>query len=322
MDRNDAEQPSNRLLEDNQFEPFVYMSALPTPAGPYDSIRLEGLKRYNRGLFILDIRHMPEGCGTWPAFWLTDEANWPVNGEIDILEGVNTQTNAKMALHTTRECVMDDVPLGVRTGAWDTAVGVPKKNGELDMTLRDANDCFVYNPHQWLNQGCVTVSDNDSSIGTGLNENGGGVYVLEWDPINRFMKSWVFTPHKSIPPNLREVLHSVRGSSSSSNIRSGFGQVVRPEPELWGLPYAYYPIGDGTNCPATHFRNMHIIFNLALCGSVAGNRFFLDCPALHKQYGSCESYLASNPTDAITQFYWKIRGVYVFEREWEKAWVK
>jgi hypothetical protein len=24
---------------------------------------------------------MPAGCGTWPAFWLTDEANWPVNGK-------------------------------------------------------------------------------------------------------------------------------------------------------------------------------------------------------------------------------------------------
>lgn len=68
-------------------EQFVYMSSAPTKNGPRDSVRLEGKKRFNRGLFILDVRHMPDGCGVWPAFWMTDEAAWPRNGEVDILEG-------------------------------------------------------------------------------------------------------------------------------------------------------------------------------------------------------------------------------------------
>ena len=62
-------------------ETFVIISSSPTPEGPRNSVRLEGLRRFNRGLFIIDLRHMPAGCGTWPAFWLTDEANWPVNGK-------------------------------------------------------------------------------------------------------------------------------------------------------------------------------------------------------------------------------------------------
>ena len=66
-------------------EPFLYMSTAPTESGPRESIRLEGKRRFNRGLFIMDVRHMPTGCGVWPAFWLTDEANWPVNGEIGTL---------------------------------------------------------------------------------------------------------------------------------------------------------------------------------------------------------------------------------------------
>lgn len=99
-------------------EPFVYMSTSPTEEGPRNSVRLEGLKRYNRGLFILDVRHMPAGCASWPAFWLTDEPNWPVNGEIDILEGVNTQTLVKTALHSTMDCSMEDVPMGLKTGSW------------------------------------------------------------------------------------------------------------------------------------------------------------------------------------------------------------
>lgn len=71
-----------------QNEEFVYMSSTPTEEGLRDSVRLEGKTRFNRGLFILDVRHMPDGCGVWPAFWLTDEAVWPDNGEVDILEGV------------------------------------------------------------------------------------------------------------------------------------------------------------------------------------------------------------------------------------------
>jgi len=69
-------------------EEFVYMSSAPTHHGPRDSVRLEGKRRFDRGLFILDVRHMPDGCGIWPAFWLTDEANWPMNGEVDVLEGM------------------------------------------------------------------------------------------------------------------------------------------------------------------------------------------------------------------------------------------
>lgn len=108
-------------------EPFLYLKTAPTEKGPRDSIRLEGKRRYNRGLFIIDVRHMPQGCGVWPAFWMTDEANWPVNGEIDIVEGVNFQDEAKTALHTTKECDMFDVPQGTMTGTWDTAVGIPDR---------------------------------------------------------------------------------------------------------------------------------------------------------------------------------------------------
>ena len=42
-------------------EPFVYMSSAPTIGGPRNSIRLEGNRRFNRGLFVIDLRHMPAG---------------------------------------------------------------------------------------------------------------------------------------------------------------------------------------------------------------------------------------------------------------------
>lgn len=309
-DNKDSSKPSSSAStsQDQTEESFIYMTSAPTEEGHRDSIRLESYKRYNRGLFIIDIRHMPAGCGTWPAFWMTDKEKWPLNGEIDIIEGVNKQTVMKTALHSSQVCTMDDVPPNSRTGKWDIAQGVPDDFGHIDMTAREVTDCFVWNPHQWLNEGCVAVSDKDGTLGTPLNEKGGGVFVLEWDPINSHLRTWVFTPHLSVPTNLRESINTA--SNEDKRIR------VTPDPSLWGLPFGYFPIGRGTNCPSKHFQNMQLIFNLAFCGTVSGNRFFLDCPVEFKKFGSCEKYIASNP-EALREAYWKIRGVYVYEREWE-----
>ena len=102
--------------------PFVYMSSQPTQQGPREAVRLEGRTLFNRGLFILDVRHMPAGCGVWPAFWLTNEEHWPDYGEVDIVEGINNQTQAKTALHTSAMCNMyAHVPDYNRTGVWDRA---------------------------------------------------------------------------------------------------------------------------------------------------------------------------------------------------------
>lgn len=296
-------------------ETFVYISSSATPEGPRNSVRLEGRRRFNRGLFIIDLRHMPAGCGTWPAFWLTDEANWPVNGEIDIVEGVSYQDTAKTALHATQECRMDDIPEGANTGGWDTAVGIPdRKTGIPDMTFRNATDCFVYEPHQWLNQGCVAtdLKMEGRSLGVGLNDNGGGVYALEWDPINHHIRSWVFAPHARVPRNLRDALRSATNEDVETRIA--------PDTNQWGLPYGYFPIGDGTTCPSKHFRNMRLVINLAFCGSVAGNRYFMDCPNQFKDFKTCNEWVASNPEELQNGAHWKIRGVYVYEREWLNQW--
>ena len=38
------------------------------------------------------------GCATWPAFWTVAGQNWPQKGKIDIVKGVNKQTNNQMTL--------------------------------------------------------------------------------------------------------------------------------------------------------------------------------------------------------------------------------
>lgn len=136
---------------------------------------------------------------------------------------------------------MFDVPMGIMTGSWDTAVGIPDtKTGIPDMTFRYAQNCFVYDPHQWLNQGCVAIDQDGGSLGGPLNEKGGGIFVLEWDPLNRLMRTWVFSPHTKVPENLVDAIRTAHQANEKDR--------VMPIPDLWPLPYGYFPIGAWDPC--------------------------------------------------------------------------
>ena len=299
----------------NVTQEFVTLKSASTAKGPRESVRLEGKTRFDRGLFLLDLDHMPAGCGVWPAFWLTNEDHWPDHGEIDIMEGVNYQTTAKTALHTSESCTMyAHDPRWEWTGVWDNATGIPNTYTGIPATeiKVPADNCWVMAPHQWANQGCVAVDSRNYTIGEPLNEQGGGVYALEWDPANGYIKSWAFTPHDSTPTNLHQAM-----ATSSLNQEHR----VAPDPKTWGPPYAYFAIGKESGCSSNHFQNIRLIFNLAFCGTVSGNRFFTDCPRQQKIFNvsndpvlSCNAWIHSQPEE-LAEAYWKIRGVYVYERD-------
>ncbi|GKZ70348.1 hypothetical protein AnigIFM50267_005986 [Aspergillus niger] len=124
------------------------------------SVRISSDATYNHGLFILDLEHMPGGiCGTWPAFWLVG-ADWPNNGEIDIIEGVNQQSGNDMTLHTSDGCSISSS--SDFTGSMTT------------------DNCYVYAAGQSSNAGCGITDPDATSYGTAFNANGGGVFATEW----------------------------------------------------------------------------------------------------------------------------------------------
>lgn len=152
------------------------------------SVRLESADKYNEGLFILDVAHMPVGPGVWPAYWLVG-GGWPANGEIDILEYVDDGTNFNhMTLHTRDACDQTN-DAGAFLGSW-TSGGDP--NG-LD------TNCYIYAS---ANVGCGIEALNET-VGAAWNENGGGVYATEWVR-NEFIRIWIFKKG-SVPADITNV---------------------------------------------------------------------------------------------------------------------
>lgn len=143
------------------------------------SVRLTSKKSYNQGLVILDVAHMPGGiCGTWPAFWMVGP-DWPNDGEIDIIEGVNSQNSNSMTLHTDAGCSITN-------------------NGQYTGTLTTSN-CNVAAAGQSANAGCQINTPNTASYGTGFNSQGGGVYATEWT--SETISIWFF-PRDSVPSDI------------------------------------------------------------------------------------------------------------------------
>uniref|UniRef100_A0A914DY21 GH16 domain-containing protein n=1 Tax=Acrobeloides nanus TaxID=290746 RepID=A0A914DY21_9BILA len=81
------------------------------------TLRIQSTYRYNSGLFILSLDHMPTGRGTWPAFW-TYGLYWPQNGEIDILEGIYALDANQIHIHTRDSCLQYRNTSSYMTGEW------------------------------------------------------------------------------------------------------------------------------------------------------------------------------------------------------------
>lgn len=109
-----------------------------------NSVRIQTQDYFTIGsVFVFDATHLPFGCSVWPSFW-TSGVNWPSQGEIDILEGINLMTANQMAIHTGDGCTI---------------------NG---------NSCST-------GAGCTTGEKSDKSYGSAFAAAGGGVWAAQFD---------------------------------------------------------------------------------------------------------------------------------------------
>jgi len=162
----------------------VYMGSVHTTVATgrgRDSVRLSSKQTWTvklgspTYLFVIDLNHMPIGCGTWPAWWFVGPG-WPNAGEIDIIEGVNVNTQNAITMHTNAGCSLQKGPCG--TGTRSNHPNCQSGGGD--------------------NSGCG-ISGPANSYGTPYNSKMGGVTIMLWDHQN--ISSWFF-PRGSIPSDL------------------------------------------------------------------------------------------------------------------------
>ncbi|KZP21848.1 glycoside hydrolase family 16 protein [Athelia psychrophila] len=158
-----------------------------------NSVRIKSTAAYTTHVAVFNVNHMPEGCGTWPAIWEVDEADWPNGGEIDIVEGVNNVTPNQSTLHTGPGCTIP--ASGV--SQYGTTVGT---------------DC---NANDNGNAGCGVKSPDANSFGPAFNAAGGGYYAMERTSTS--IKVWFWSRGSSSIP-------AAVSSGASSIDTSGWGE--------------------------------------------------------------------------------------------------
>ncbi|THH33258.1 hypothetical protein EUX98_g900 [Antrodiella citrinella] len=202
-----------------------------------DSVRIISRNAYDEALIILDLQHMPEGCGTWPAFWsLSQQGPWPNGGEIDFIEGVNLDTQNLASLHTTPECTMPQSRL---------------ESGNPTSLECNANVNY--------NQGCGVSFAKPASYGSPFNAEGGGFYVIARTK-QEGVRIWFWSRNEATIPD------EVRNPPDES-------QAIEPQ-DSWGIPEAVFPLDNNSTCDYdSHFNAHQLVFDLTFCGDWAGSAY-------------------------------------------------
>lgn len=150
-----------------------------------DSIKITSKQFYGPGtVWIFDANHMPYGCAVWPSFW-TKGLNWPAQGEIDIVEGINLMQNNQMALHTFSGC---------------SAASGTDQTGTAGTT----------NCNSTGDAGCTVSENAPNSFGAGFASAGGGVWATQFDVSGIYIWFWT---RATVPASITTATDSLDISS-------------------------------------------------------------------------------------------------------------
>ncbi|CAE6413471.1 unnamed protein product [Rhizoctonia solani] len=236
------------------------------------SVRISSKYIMNGGLAILDAVHMPYGCGTWPAWWTTDVPNWPRNGEIDILEGINGYTRNQASLHTAVGCT------------------IPADYGSTG-TLAASTVCAA---DLTANMGCGQLSTGANSYGKPFNDNGGGVYAMLWQSTG---VSIYFFPRNAIPSDIT----SEAPQPSTWGIPSGNWPSTNCDPATYlknhQIIFTNTVCGDWAGSVGSW--------------AAAGVGGQTDSCSASTGVGTCLDYMRNNGA-AFTDAYWEVKSVKVY----------
>lgn len=277
----------------------------------YPSIRLTSKNSFHNNkqhLFILKAK-LPFGKSLWPAWWLTGTDNgeqsslnkkWPTNGEIDVIELVNEESQFKNVLHMCKSC----------NSQWKNG---PKMNG--NNKWGNILDC-----EGQYNSGCST--DGDTNVFQNLTtfENQlGGVFACYWNPkkqsnvkindndtvdILGTIKFYYWDYHeKNLDKN--------NGPLSKNPDQSKWEDDLLTEVRYWKgeteeTDFNCKENGTNTNC---NFNNLKMVFNTTVCGDWAGNVFETDSG---DPKAACLNYIKDSTE--IKKSFWEISYIAAFDK--------
>ncbi|KAI0673184.1 concanavalin A-like lectin/glucanase domain-containing protein [Trametes maxima] len=148
-----------------------------------DSVRITSQDYFPVGtVLVFDATHLPYGCSVWPSFWTKGE-NWPIGGEIDVIEAVNQMTYNQMALHTQNGCTQ---PSSVT------------QSGSTGNT-----NCST-------DAGCTVAEKQDNSFGSSFASAGGGVWATQIETSGIFIWFW---SRNNVPSSVSSASDSIDPSS-------------------------------------------------------------------------------------------------------------
>jgi len=224
----------------------------PSPNTGRESVRITSNQIWTHGLVLIDIYHIPTGCGTWPALWfVAPEGEYPgTTGEVDVVEVVNGGSQNAMTLHTGPGC------------------GVQHASASFAGTLHTSN-CDVNAPGQSQNSGCSiqAPSGYTSTAGSDFNAAGGGIYALLWtsEKIEVY-----FFPRGKTPSNLHNA----------------------PEPDSWvqegHVPLASF-IGCDFD---ERIKDLALVVDTDFCGGWAGETWESSGCKASTGVNTCEAFVA------------------------------
>lgn len=250
------------------------------------SVKLRSKRRYTHFLTAMRFTHVPFGRGVWPSFWTTG-ANWPNEGELDILEYA-CEDQAKMSFHAgtgANKCKLDPSSLN--------KPGCP--------AFPDANemgyDCTTHYPEKL---GCAPYKAGMPHFTGEQWAQNPGVIAAEYT--ESYIKVFWFPEHE---------------------IPSDFASDA-PKPDTWDKwVISYYPFADSEaknpgSCSAP-FRDQQILLQIELCGDWASKVFGPNAKA-----PTCQDSRYSHADDCCTQFMWdSANDEYLRERAFFNiSWVK
>lgn len=240
------------------------------------SIRLHSKDQFNGGFIVISLTKAPYGAAAWPAFWMVGNDpnvwnfnkpknpglaltnNWPVRGEIDIVEYINSYTEEQKALKERNHITLHTVPncYSYRTspngqGKIDTKQRNNAGLENINITGQGGDDCN----YQKAFEGCGTSQKPYSTPGPWMEAHGGGIYAIEWVK-GKFIKGYHWYKDDSRNP--------FEYFKNTETIDMNYLH------NIFGLPDIKHDFE--TTCTIPEFlSDMFMIFNTAVCGDWAGN---------------------------------------------------